>query len=116
MSNGKPLAVMRQSWVAGRAVLCPPHDGSVTLIPLPMPDGGQRSARPAFGNPPMNDALPLASISQGGLDLWLEQSFDFLAGRQMLLDVPLITFPGFLPTIGQSDRLIPGRPRVLRQR
>ena len=27
--------------VVGRAVLCPPQDGKATLIPLPMPDGGQ---------------------------------------------------------------------------
>src|ERR1017187_6023224 len=48
---------MRRSWVVGRAVPpvrhslgegeCPPHDGRAMLTPLPMPDGGQRTARPA---------------------------------------------------------------------
>jgi hypothetical protein len=42
------LAIMRESWMVGRAVLCPPRNGSATLIPVPMPDGGQRSARPTF--------------------------------------------------------------------
>jgi hypothetical protein len=37
-----------QSWMVGRAVPCPPLEGSATLVPLPMSDGGQRSARPAF--------------------------------------------------------------------
>ena len=51
-----PGAAMCQSSVAGRAVLpvgrslgegaCPPQNGSATLIPLPMPDGGQGTARP----------------------------------------------------------------------
>ena len=40
--------------VAGRAVLCPPHDVKATLIPLPMPDGGQGTARPTF----LGDMLP----------------------------------------------------------
>src|ERR1017187_8948187 len=35
---------------AGRAVLCPPHDGRATLIPRPKPDGGQRTARPTTGD------------------------------------------------------------------
>jgi hypothetical protein len=48
--------VMRQSWMAGRAVPCPPHDRSVAPVPLPMPDGGHRSARPAFRVPPETDA------------------------------------------------------------
>ncbi|MGA2543834.1 MAG: carbamoyltransferase HypF [Verrucomicrobiota bacterium] len=50
-------AETRQSWLVGRAVPCPPHDGSPTFIPLPMPDGGQRSARPAFPGPPLTDAI-----------------------------------------------------------
>jgi spermidine synthase len=37
-----------QSWMVGRAVPCPPLEGSATLVPLPMSDGGQRSARPTF--------------------------------------------------------------------
>jgi hypothetical protein len=37
---------MRQPWMVGRAVPCPPLDGGATLIALPMPDGGQRTARP----------------------------------------------------------------------
>jgi hypothetical protein len=55
---------MRQPSVAGRAVLCPPHDGSATLIPRPMPDGGQRTARPAIPDPPKADALPRAGFLQ----------------------------------------------------
>ena len=48
VNSERGRGVMRQSRMVGRAVLCPPHDGSATLIPLPMPDGGQRSARPTF--------------------------------------------------------------------
>src|ERR1017187_4668693 len=38
----------RQPGVVGRAVPCPPQDGGAMLIPLSMPDGGPRSARPTF--------------------------------------------------------------------
>jgi hypothetical protein len=34
-----PSRVMHHSEVVGRAVPCPPHDGSATFI-LPRPDGG----------------------------------------------------------------------------
>ena len=37
--------------MVGRAVPCPPRDGGVTLVPLPIPDGGQRTARPTFPPP-----------------------------------------------------------------
>jgi hypothetical protein len=52
--------LMRQSRLADRAVPPRPRQGRATLAPLPMPDGGQRSARPAFSSPPMTAALPLA--------------------------------------------------------
>ena len=34
-----------------RRNLCPPHDGSVTLLPLSKSDGGQWTARPTFPGP-----------------------------------------------------------------
>ena len=40
--------VRPQSSLVGRAVLCPPPDGGAMLSARPMPDGGQRTARPAF--------------------------------------------------------------------
>jgi DNA-binding beta-propeller fold protein YncE len=49
--------VMREFLMAGRAVRRPPHDGNLALAPLPRPDGGQRTARPAFRGPPKIDAL-----------------------------------------------------------
>jgi len=47
---------MRQSWMVGRAVPCPPHGGGAMLVPLPMPDGGQGTARPTF-LPAITDTL-----------------------------------------------------------
>ena len=60
-----PHLVMRQYWMVGRAVPCPPHDGGATLLPLAMPDGGQRSARPTFPVPPETDALLLPGSIAG---------------------------------------------------
>jgi len=42
----------------GRAVPCPPQEGSGTLIPPPVPDGGQGTARPAVPGPPTTEELP----------------------------------------------------------
>jgi excinuclease ABC subunit A len=53
----------RQSLAVGRVVLCPPGEAAVTSVPLPFPDGGQRSARPTLRLPPVGDAL------QGGAAL-----------------------------------------------
>ena len=44
----KPAEGTPQSSVEGRAVHCPPAEGSARVAPLLSPDGGQRSARPAF--------------------------------------------------------------------
>jgi epoxyqueuosine reductase len=52
--EGKPVSaaspggqgVMLQSRAVGRAVPCPPHEGSAKLLALPIPDGGQGTARP----------------------------------------------------------------------
>jgi hydrogenase maturation protein HypF len=57
------LTVMRQSWMVGRAVPCPPLDGCGTPVPLPMPDRGQRSARPASPSTPQTDASPLGVLA-----------------------------------------------------
>jgi hypothetical protein len=51
------LRAMRPSWVVGRAIRCSPHDSNATLVRLPKPDGGQRSARPTFPGPALPDAL-----------------------------------------------------------
>ena len=51
------VGAMRHASVAGRAVPGPPHDGSATFAPLPISDGGQRTARPAFPDPPITGAL-----------------------------------------------------------
>jgi ATP-dependent DNA helicase DinG len=48
-------SVMRQSWRVGRAVPCPPHDGSVTKV-SPPPAAG--SGVPALPSPSVTDALP----------------------------------------------------------
>ena len=74
----RPL--MRQSWMVGRAVPCPPHDGSVTLLPVPMPDGGQRSARPTFPGPAMSDLLPQNVLF--GRALAYRDNIDDFAGRR----------------------------------
>jgi hypothetical protein len=54
--NWQPLPLaMRQSRVVGRAVPCPPRDGSATLIPLHKLDGGQGTARPTLPDPSIAD-------------------------------------------------------------
>jgi ribonuclease R len=49
---------MSRSSMVGRAVPCPPGEGRPRVVPLPLPDGGQRSARPTLPHPPKTDALP----------------------------------------------------------
>ncbi len=74
-----PRSAVGHSWVAGRVPKYrdPPHGGSKTLIPLPIPGGGHalsprlrrtgRSAGPAFAGPPMTDALAGCA---GGVSPW----------------------------------------------
>ena len=47
-----PQNTARPSRRAGQAVPCPPTDCGATLNPPPMPDGGQRSARPTSAKTP----------------------------------------------------------------
>src|ERR1035441_6750544 len=55
--NSELQKVMRQSWMVGRAAPSPPRDGTAVLVPLPLPDGGQGTARPTLPGAPMTDAL-----------------------------------------------------------
>ena len=57
------LAGMSRPWLVGRAVPCPPQDGDATVVPLPIPDGGQGTARPTIGNAPATDTWPAGPVA-----------------------------------------------------
>ncbi len=58
-----PRDLSHDNLVVGRAVLCPPPEGSATLTPAPTPDGGQRTARPTSPDP----QLAAPKSGEGGL-------------------------------------------------
>ena len=57
--------IKRLSSVVGRAVPCPPGEGYLKVMPSPMPDGGQGTARPALTHQPKSDTFEkLALLDQ----------------------------------------------------
>jgi cytochrome c peroxidase len=60
-----PGAEMVPCSVAGRAVPCPPGEVGPSVVPPPVPDGGQRSARPTMPHPSETEAFPSNLVEIG---------------------------------------------------
>ena len=51
---------MSSAALPGMLLISPPHGGSKKLVPLPIPHGGQRTARPTFPVSPKIQTLLVA--------------------------------------------------------